>query len=53
MKKNSNMAKYEQISLKESIKTEEFRSKWGINLPVFRSDFAMVTALIQKLTTET
>ena len=46
------MAKYEKISPKESVDIEEFRPNWGIYLSVIRSDVAMVTALIQKLTTK-
>jgi len=46
------VAKYEKISPKESINIKEFRPKWGIYLPVIRWDAAMVTALIQNLTTK-
>ena len=48
------VAKYEKISLKESVDIKEFRSQWGIYLSVIRSrwDVAMVMALIQKLTTK-
>ena len=47
------VAKYEKISPKESINMTEFWSKLGIYLLVIRRDVAMVTALIQKLTTKT
>ena len=47
------VAKYEKISSKESRDIKEFRSKWGIYLPVIRWDVAVVMALIQKLTTKT
>ena len=46
------VAKYEKISPKESVDFKEFRPKSGIYLPVIRCDVAMVTALIQKLTTK-
>ena len=46
------VAKYEKISPKESVDIKEFMAKWGIYLPVIRRDVAMVTALIQKLTTK-
>jgi len=46
------VAKYENISPKESINIKEFRPKWGIYLPIIRWDVAMVTALIQKLTSK-
>ena len=46
------VAKYEKISPKESINIKEFRPKWGLYLPVIRWDVAMVTALIQELTTK-
>ena len=46
------VAEYEKISPKESVDTKEFRSKWGIRMPVIRWDVALVTALIQKLTTK-
>jgi len=47
------VAKYEKISPKESKNMKGFWSKWGIYLFVIRRDVAMVTALIQKLTTKT
>ena len=47
------VAKYENISPKESINIKEFRSKWGIYLLVIKLDVTMVTVLIQKLTTKT
>jgi len=47
------VAKYEKISPTESINMKELWSKLGIYLLVIRRDVAMVTALIQKLTTKT
>jgi len=44
------VAKYENISPKESINIKEFWSKWGKYLLVTTRDVAMVTALIQILT---
>jgi len=40
------------ISPKESINIKEFKPKWGVYLPDIRWDVAMVTALIQKLSTK-
>ena len=45
------VAKYENISPKESVDIEKFRPKCEMGLPVIRWDVAMVTALIQKLAT--
>ena len=47
------VAKDEKISLKESLSSKEFRSKWAIYLSVIKWDVAMVMALIQKLTIKT
>jgi len=47
------VAKYEKISPKETINMKEFWSKLGLHLLVIRRDVAMVTALIQKLTSKT
>ena len=45
------VAKYEKISPKASINMKEFGPKRGTYVPVIRWDVAMVTTLIQNLTT--